>query len=397
LLVRDVASSIQSVEDARYFAQRRLPTALFQRFESGSGTNATMRGNLNAFEELMFRPRGGIFVPHRELRTTVLGHQISMPVIAAPVGLLGLARRGGEVAVARAAGAAGTIQCVSGAAFTPIEEIMAAATGPVFFQLYFYGKREASIPVIERVERAGCAALILNIDSAAQHSTFERHYRDRRNLPAGTGIRDAIGFAPQLATKPAWLLDFLRDRRRDVLIPSALRADGSAMSVFEVFSERAQYQQTPAWEDLPWIRERWSGPIIIKGVQTVDDARRAVDAGAAAIVVSNHGGNAIDGAMPTIRVLPDVVDAVGDRTDVMLDSGVRRGTDVVRALALGARAVLIGRAYSWALIAAGEPGVRHMLELFRQQIADALAFLGCASIHELDPSYVHLPSDWASE
>jgi isopentenyl diphosphate isomerase/L-lactate dehydrogenase-like FMN-dependent dehydrogenase len=323
----------------------------------------------------------------------VLGHHIALPVLAGPVGLLGLGRRGGEVAVAHVAGAMGTIQAVSGAAFTPIGEIAAAATTPLFLQIYFFGTREASIPAIEEAKRVGCAALILNIDSAARLGARERSYRARRALPTGTRVRDALRFAPQLVAKPAWLADFIRDGRWDMKMPLALREDGDTMTVFESFTE--QFRRPPSWDDLAWIRDRWGGPIIVKGVQRVTDAERAVAEGAAGLIVSNHGGNGLDGSVAALRVLPQVVDAVGAEIDVMFDSGVRRGTDVVKALALGARAVLVGRAYMWALMAAGEPGVRAMFELLRRQIDDALAFLGCSSIAELDRSYLDLPRDWA--
>jgi isopentenyl diphosphate isomerase/L-lactate dehydrogenase-like FMN-dependent dehydrogenase len=309
-----------------------------------------------------------------------------MPVIASSVGMLGLGHSDGEVGVARAAGAAGTIMFVSGATTTPIEEIMTAATGPIFYQLYYIGGRDASAPIIERVKRAGCHGLVITVDAAAPLKAQDRPYRDRAVLPAGLDVRNAVRFAPQVVTRPAWLLDFLRRGHRHLSMPMALRSDGSPMRIPEALS--LTYRETPTWEDLAWIRERWDGPMVVKGVLTAADARRAVAEGVDGIVVSNHGGNGLDGATPTLRVLPEIVDAVDGHVDVILDGGVHRGTDVVKAVAVGATAVSLGRAYVFALMAAGEPGVRRIFELFREQIDDALAFLGCQSMGELGPSYL---------
>jgi isopentenyl diphosphate isomerase/L-lactate dehydrogenase-like FMN-dependent dehydrogenase len=389
----NISSRMQSVEDARRMASRRLPKALFQMFESGSGSNATMRANLKAFEDVMFRPRGGVVVPQRDLRTTVLGHEIALPVIISSVGHLALGHCDGEAGVARAASDAGTIQFVSGAAGTPIEEIMAASHGPVYYQVYYYGQRETSEPIIQRARDAGCAGLVLNIDSGAPVRPRDRPARKRARLPQGSGPAEAIRFAPQLLTKPSWTRDFLRNGQRGLQVPAALRPDGSPMTVFE--SLHLLHQRTFAWDDLPWIREIWDAPIVIKGVLTAEDARRAVDVGARAIVVSNHGGNGLDGALPTLSVLPEIVAAVGDETDVLIDSGIRRGTDVTKAVALGAKAASLGRAYLYPLLAAGEPGVRHILSLFAEQIDEALAFLGCPSVEQLDPSYIRIPASWS--
>jgi isopentenyl diphosphate isomerase/L-lactate dehydrogenase-like FMN-dependent dehydrogenase len=389
-----IASRIQSVADARYFAERRVPKGIFQMFEAGSGSNVTMRENRRAFEEVLFRPRAAVFHSERKLRTTILGHEISMPAIVSSVGFLKTGHQDGEVGVARAAGAAGTIQFVSGVTNTPIEEIMAAATGPVFYQLYYIGGREASASIIERAKSAGVSGLVLIADTPTTARPRDRLYYERRSIPAGVTLRDAIRFAPQALPKPRWLLDFVRAGVEEPQVAMGLRPDGTPMGLFEGIEKI--YQQTPAWEDVPWIRQRWDGPLVIKGILTVEDARRAVDEGADAIVVSNHGGNVLDGSVPTLPVLPEIAEAVGDEIEVLMDSGVRRGVDVVKALALGAKAVLLGRAYVYALLAAGEPGVRQMLELFRQQIDEALAFLGAESIDDLDPTYLELPPSWAA-
>jgi len=386
------ASQIESVADARELAARRVPKGVFQMFEAGSGSNATMDENTQAFRDIMFRPRAAVFTPERDLRTTVLGHEISMPAIVSSVGFLGLGHRDGETGVARAAGDAGTIQFVSGVSSTPIEDIMAAATGPVFYQLYYIGGREASAPIIERAKRAGVSGLVLTVDTATIARPRDRLYSERASVPIAINLREALRFAPQALAKPRWLVDYLRRGPIEPKVAMGLRPDGTAMGLFDGIGKI--YQQTPAWEDIPWVREHWDGPIVIKGILTAEDARRAVAAGADAIVVSNHGGNVLDGSVATLRVLPAIVDAVGDEIEVLMDGGVRRGTDVVKAVALGARATLLGRAYVYPLLAAGEPGVRRILELFHQQIDEALAFLGVESVNELEPSLLDLPAGW---
>lgn len=386
-----IAAKIQSVEDARHFARKRLPASLFQTYEAGAGSNVTMDENERAFREVLFRPRAAVFHPQRDQSTRVLGYDLKLPVIASSVGMLALGHRDGEAGVAEAAGKAGTLTFVSGATSTPIEKVMERASGPVFYQLYYFGGREASGAIIERVKRAGVHGLVLTVDTAAPVTARDRPYPERRSLPMSTGLKDAVKFAPQLLTKVGWVKDFLASGRQ-LPMAMALRPDGTAMSVFESFP--FMYQQTPAWEDIPWIRQRWSGPLVIKGVLTAEDARRAVELGADAIVVSNHGGNALDGALPTLRMLPEIVEAVGHRTEVLIDSGVRRGADALKAVALGAKAVLIGRAYVYALMAAGEPGVERIFSVFRDQIDSAMAFLGVQSLHELNASHVELPQAW---
>jgi isopentenyl diphosphate isomerase/L-lactate dehydrogenase-like FMN-dependent dehydrogenase len=386
-----ISSRIQSVADARYFAERRLPKALFQTFEGGSGSDLTARRNVEAFDDVMFRPNGGRCFRQRSLETTVLGHRIATPVLASSVGMLKVGHRDGEAGVAAAVGRAGSITFVSGATSTPIEMIMSRASGPVYYQLYYFGGRDASAAIIERVKQAGVAGLVVTVDAAAPVFTCDRLYPERRELPASASLSDSLRFAPQALAKPAWFVDFVRSGR-EMSMAMALRPDGTPRSVFEAFPY--MYQQTPTWEDIGWIRDRFDAPIVVKGVLTPADARRAVDAGAAAVVVSNHGGNALDGSMPTLRALPSIVDAVGDDTEVLIDSGVRRGTHVVKALALGARGVLVGRAYLYGLLAAGEAGVARIFELFRQEMDDALAYLGVETVQELRAGLVELPRDW---
>jgi isopentenyl diphosphate isomerase/L-lactate dehydrogenase-like FMN-dependent dehydrogenase len=386
-----VASRIESVEDARYFAERRLPGFLYQNYEAGSGLNLTLGASVKAFEEVLFKPRTAVFNAGRDLHTRVLGHDITMPVMLAPVGALRMGHPDGEVGVARAAGRAGTIQIVSTATGTSIEEICAAATGPVFYQLYFVGGRSSAEEMIDRAAKSGCKALVVSVDTPSG-GFRERLVSERAYVPTSPSLVEGIRILPQLATRPSWFVRFLADGMPTRLPMGPLRA-GRRPYVLDFFA--AVFDEAPAWSDIPWIRSLWKGPLVIKGILNPEDARLAVDAGADAIVVSNHGGNGLDGTMPSLRVLPGIVDAVGDQTEVWLDSGIRRGSDVVKAVALGARTVLIGRAYVFALMAAGEAGVSRMLELFRTGIDSTLSLLGCPSVDALGREYVSVPSSWS--
>lgn len=390
--MKNIASKILSVDDARYFAKKRVPAGIFQMFEAGSGSNVTAEDNVKAFEAVRFRPRNAVFHPKHDISTTILGHRVSMPAIVSSVGFLSVGHTDGEAGVAKAAGEAGTIQFVSGVTGTPIEKIMEKATGPVYYQLYYIGGRDASAPIIERVKKAGVSGLILTVDTPTIARPRDLPYVERRGVPYSINVKEAIKFLPQIWNKPAWTWDFIRAGFPEPKVAMGLRPDGTPMGLFEGISEI--YKETPKWEDIPWIRQHWDGPLVIKGILTADDARRAVKEGADAIVISNHGGNVLDGSVSTLPVLTEIVEAVGDEIEVLIDSGVRRGTDVLKAVALGAKGVLLGRAYLYPLLAAGEPGVRHILQLFHQQIEEGLAFLGAQSIHELDPSFVKLPANW---
>ena len=388
--MRDVTARIRSVDDARELARRRVPKGIFQYYDGGSGSDVTTRANLAAFEQVLFRPHVARWYPERDLRTTICGHELSMPVGLSSCGQLAIGHRDGESGVARAAGAARTLMFVSGATSTPIEEIMAVATGPIFYQLYYLGGRERSEAILERVKRAGVQGIVLTVDSAApSRGPRLLPYRERARVPEGMGITEAIRFAPQALRRPRWLADFVRDGMPAPWVAMALNDEGKPMHRFDG-GIKAMYKETPRWEDIPRLRELWHGPLVVKGILRPDDARRAVAEGADAIVVSNHGGNYLDGSMPSLRALPEIVAAVGDEIEILFDSGVRRGIDVIRALALGARAVMLGRGYVWAHLAAGEPGVRHMLELFRQQVDDGLAYLGVRSLDELEPSLLDI-------
>jgi isopentenyl diphosphate isomerase/L-lactate dehydrogenase-like FMN-dependent dehydrogenase len=376
-----VTRPIHSVAEARRRARRRLPRSVYDYIEGGTGGRTTLRDNARAFSEIALWPRVPAEMGARSLATTVLGRTLSMPVIVSPAGFIRIAHPGGELAAARAAAAAGTAIGISTLSSYAIEDICAAAPN-VWYQLYFAGGRVAAELAIDRARAAGCSALVLTMDTAASPNR-ERGHRVRP-VPTRVGLAEVLQYGPEMVRTPRWLLGFMRDGL-SLNVPNVrTEPDGAPLSVGA--ASASMMGQGPAWSDLPWIRERWKGPLVVKSLLHPDDARRAVDEGADAIVVSNHGGNALDGAPPSIRALPAVVDAVGDATEVLLDSGIRRGSDVVRALALGARAVLVGRAYVWGLAAGGEKGVTEVLEVLRRELDATLALVGRRSVGELDPS-----------
>jgi isopentenyl diphosphate isomerase/L-lactate dehydrogenase-like FMN-dependent dehydrogenase len=381
---------MQSVVDAEILARRRLPRILAMLIEIDEPRRAFGR-NLAAFEEVAVRPRAGVAFPEVDTRTTVLGQELALPVIVAPTGNIRVFHPDAEPGVARAAGAAGTAHCVSTFTGHPIEDVVAASAGPVWFQLYPLGGRANAEEMIDRAQRAGCRALVLTMDTAATPIT-ERPLDERAYMPMRIDVASALRFLPQAIARPRWLAGFLRDRM-DLSVAMVRHPDGRKWLTAD--ANAAITERVLVWEDLAWIREQWDGPIVVKGLLSADDARRAVHEGAGAVVVSNHGGHMFASSPASLRILPEVVDAVGEQVDVLFDSGIRRGEDVVKAIALGARAVLIGRGYLWAHAAAGEAGVRRILEVFRAGIEKSLIFAGCPSLADLDRSCLVLPDGFA--
>jgi isopentenyl diphosphate isomerase/L-lactate dehydrogenase-like FMN-dependent dehydrogenase len=372
-----------NIEDLRRAARRRLPRAVFDYIDGGADAEWTLRQNVQAFEELLFRPRSAVATPQCDLRTTVLGETIELPVILAPVGSSRMFYPRGEEVAARAAGEAGTIYTLSTLSGCAVRDVKAATTGPLWYQLYIIGGRDVALAAIERAKGCGCAALVVTIDTPVAGL----RERDVRN-----GVKELVSGAPlamlphvwQFLARPRWLAAYLRDGGL-MKFPNIVLKDGP-MPYADVGA--ALEQAMVSWDDFRWIREAWPGPIIAKGVHTADDARRAIDSGAAAVVVSNHGGRQLDGVAATLRVLPEVVDAVHGQIEVLLDGGIRRGSDVVKALCLGARAVLAGRAYAYGLGAAGHAGVTRALDILRADMIRTMKLLGCASVRELDASFV---------
>jgi isopentenyl diphosphate isomerase/L-lactate dehydrogenase-like FMN-dependent dehydrogenase len=296
----------------------------------------------------------------------------------------------GEAGAARAAGAAGTAYILSTISGHKLEDVKAASSGPVFYQLYLMGAREAAEAAITRARAAGFSALVVTIDTAVS-GMRERDYRNGMKELLTGNLFEKLPFASQILTRPRWLIDFWRDGGLPKL-PNVVIPGKGPMELLDVNAALARSVVT--WDDLRWIRALWSGPIVIKGVLTADDARRAIDAGAAAIVVSNHGGRQLDGVAASVRVLPEIVAAVNGQVEVLMDGGIRRGTDIVKAICLGARAVLGGRAYAYGLAAAGEAGVARALEILRVDLDRTLKLLGCRSSAELDRSYVDVARSW---
>jgi L-lactate dehydrogenase (cytochrome) len=383
------ANDVLNVADLRRLAQRRLPRVVFDYIDGGAEDEVTMRENRRAFEEVTFRPRGAVVTKDCDLSTTVLGTRLALPFALAPVGSTRLFWPHGEVHAARAAAAAGTAYSVSTLVGTPIEEIRGVTEGPLWYQLYLVGGREVARRGLARARAAGCTALLVTTDTAVAGL----RERDLRN-----GIKDLLSGAPlpkaraglQFLTRPAWLAGFVRDGGL-MRFPNVV-LDSGPMSYVDVGP--ALESAAVSWDDIAWIREEWDGPIVAKGVQSTEDARRAVELGLAGIVISNHGGRQLDGAPATLRLLPQIVDAVDGRLEVLLDGGIRRGGDVVKALCLGARGVLVGRAYAYGLGAAGGPGVARAIEILRSEIVRTMKLLGVASVAQLDPSYVAIPPHW---
>ena len=390
---RSVASPrVVSIGDLRPLARKRLPRVVFDYIDGGADGEVTLKENCRAFEELSFRPRQAVAVPQCDLATRVLGLDLALPVLLAPVGYSRLMHPGGEVVAARAAGAAGTAYVLSTVSGHRMEDVKAASRGPVWYQLYLVGGREAAEDGLRRARSAGFSALAVTIDTAVP-GMRERDFRNGLKELLGASVLAKIPFLPQVIVRPGWLSRFLRDGGLPKL-PNVVIPGKGPIPVIDV--QAALSRSVVTWEDLRWIREVWAGPIVIKGVLTGDEARRAVDEGAAGVIVSNHGGRQLDGVPASIKALPEVVAAVNGRAEVLMDGGIRRGGDVVKAMCLGARAVLVGRAYAWGLAAAGEAGVSRALEILRADLERTLKLLGCSSVAELDRSYVNVPGGWAT-
>ncbi|MFZ0198590.1 MAG: alpha-hydroxy acid oxidase [Candidatus Sulfotelmatobacter sp.] len=388
---RTVASpKVVCIEDFRPIALERVPKPVFDYLDGGAEGEVTLRENCRIFNDVTFRPRHAVDVAKCNLCTRVLGFDLALPFLLAPVGYSRLMHPGGEVVAARAAGRAGTAYILSTISGHKLEDVKAASTGPVFYQLYLMGGRGAAEGAIERARVAGFSALVVTIDTPVS-GIRERDYRNgMRELISG-GPLEKIPYLPQILSRPGWLISFLRDGGVPAL-PNVVVPGKGPMPLIDVAAALAE--STVTWADLKWIRALWKGPIVVKGVLTGDDALRSIDEGAAAISVSNHGGRQLDGVPPSLRALPEVVKAVNGRIEVLMDGGIRRGTDIAKALCMGARAVLCGRAYAYGLAAAGEAGVDRAIEILRTDLDRTLRLLGCPSVTELHGSYVNVPKGW---
>jgi isopentenyl diphosphate isomerase/L-lactate dehydrogenase-like FMN-dependent dehydrogenase len=386
---RKVARAV-NIHDLRVLAKRRLPDVVFDYLDGGAEDEVTLRANSQVFGDITFRPRHAVFVPQCDLRTRVLGIDLSLPFVLAPVGYSRLMHPDGEAAAAGAAGAAGTAYILSTISGHALEKVKGASNGPVWYQLYLVGGRAAAEAAIERARAAGFSALVVTIDTAVA-GMRERDLRNGMKELLGANMLRKIPYLGQFVRRPRWLQGFLSDggvpRLPNVILPGI-----GPMPLTDVAEALARSVVT--WEDFRWIREAWPGPIVAKSVLTADDARRAIDCGANAIVVSNHGGRQLDCVSATLRALPEVVNATDGQAEVLLDGGIRRGSDIVKALCLGARAVLVGRAYAYGLSAAGEAGVKRAIEILRADLERTLKLLGCPSLAELGRSFVDVPHSW---
>ncbi len=379
-----------NIADLRLMAQRRLPKPIFDYVDGGAEDEVTLRENRRAFEEVTFRPRHGVAVPEVDLRVRVLGQEMALPFLLAPVGYCRMFHPQGEVAAARAAGEAGTAYILSTASGHRLEDVKAATRGPAWFQLYLTGGKEAAIDALTRARAAGYSVLVLTIDTYVI-GMRERDHHNATSVLLGDNPFAKLPYLPGILAHPGWLIDFLLDGGVHPL-PNILTPGAGPMKLRDVGS---LIRTSFTWDDLSWIREVWPGPIVFKGVLTAEDARRAVDAGAVGVVVSNHGGRQLESSPATLRALPEVAAAVNGRAEVLLDGGIRRGTDVIKAVCLGAKAVLIGRAYAYGLGAAGGAGVARAIEILKADLVRNLKLLGVRSISALDRSYVNTPA-WAA-
>jgi len=378
-------SWFESVAEAQRRARKRLPESVYKALIAGSEHGVTLRDNVGAFSELGLAPHVVGLSGQRDLSTTVMGQDIALPVLCSPTGVQAV-HPDGEVAVARATANRGTAMGLSSFGSKPVEEVV-AANPKTFFQLYWTGTREAMLARMDRARNAGAVGLILTLDWSF---SMGRDWGSP-TIPHSMNLRTMIRYAPQAVVRPRWFYTWAKSGRPpELTVPNMADGDGPAPTFFDVYGQWMQ-AALPTWQDLAWLRQQWDGPFMLKGVMRVDDARRAVDAGVSAISVSNHGGNNLDGTPATIRALPAIADAVGDQVEVLLDGGIRRGSDVAKAVALGARAVLIGRAYLWGLSANGQAGVENVLDILRSGLDSALLGMGHSGLKDLSRDDVIIP------
>ena len=378
----------ETITEAQRRAKKTLPPSVYMALVAGSEFGLTLKDNVGAFGELGFAPHVAGLSSARDLSTTVMGQDISLPVIISPTGVQAV-HPDGEVAIARAAAARGTAMGLSSFASKPVEEVV-AANPKTFYQLYWSGSKDQILQRVERAQKAGAVGIIVTLDWSFSQG------RDwgSPTIPEQLDLKAMLRFAPEALRRPRWLATWARTGRiPDLTVPNMAVPGQKAPTFFGVYGEWMQTRM-PTWEDLRWLRKQYDGPMMLKGVMRVDDAKHAVDVGFSAISVSNHGGNNLDGTPASVRALPTVAEAVGHQVEVLLDGGIRRGSDVVKAVALGARAVMIGRAYLWGLAANGQAGVENVLDILRSGIDSGLLGIGKASVRDLRPEDLIVPESF---
>jgi L-lactate dehydrogenase (cytochrome) len=375
---------VVNIKDLRRLARARLPDAVFDYLDGAADDELTLKDSVRAFREVYFKPRFAVANPACDLSVTVLGQKLALPFLLAPIGYSRLMHPRGELAASKAAGKAGTAYILSTMSGHTIEDVKAQSAGPTFYQLYLAGGRGAAESAIARAKAAGYKGLFVTIDTPVAGNR-ERDFRNGMKALMASNPFAKLPYIPNILMHPRWLAAYVADGMSRPF-PNIVVPGSGPLAAVDVAAALESAQVS--WTDLKWIRQLWDGPIVMKGVMTVDDARRSVDAGAQGIVVSSHAGRQLDGVAAPLRVLPGIVEAVGGQLEVLFDGGIRRGADVVRAMAMGAKACLLGRGYAYGMAAAGDAGVDRAVEIFRADIIRTLKLLGCPSIAALDSSYI---------
>jgi isopentenyl diphosphate isomerase/L-lactate dehydrogenase-like FMN-dependent dehydrogenase len=373
-----------NISDLRKLARARLPNAIFDYLDGGAEDELTLKENERVFSDYIFRPRHAVHVPKPDLSVTVMGQKLTMPAFVAPIGYSRLIHPKGEMGAVRAAGRRGLAFAMSTISGYALEEIASAATAPVFLQIYLLAGRAAGEKTLDRAQAAGYKGLFLTVDTPVA-GMRERDFRNGTRELMGPSLAAKLRYLPDVLAHPGWLMGYLSGGKMKTL-PNVVMPDGAHFPLTDV--AKALETSVVTWDDLKWIRAQWKGPIAIKGVLTGDDTLRARDLGATAVVVSNHGGRQLDPVASGMAALPEVVAAVGNDMEVIMDGGIRRGADIVKALALGAKAVMLGRGYAYGMAAAGEKGIDRALEIFHADMVRTMRLLGCKSVAELDGSYI---------
>jgi len=377
-----------NIDDLRKLAQRRVPRAVFDYIDGGADGEVTLRENRRAWEDIFFRPRNAVSTPQCDTRVNVLGCDLALPMILAPLGSSRMFHPTGELAAAKAAGDAGiayTLSTFSGYTFS---ELAAASAAPLWYQLYLAGGRDVVEATLARAWKSNFKALAVTIDTNGP-GMRERDFRNGAPQLMGRSLFAMLPFTSQVIVRPKWAAGFLMDRKDAMNYANVIIPGKGPLPAVDV--QKSLRDSVVTWADLQWIRKAWPGPILVKGVITGDDGRRAVDAGVSGLIVSNHGGRQLDTVFPTARALPEVLEAVGGQAEVFVDGGIRRGADIVKAICIGAKAVLIGRAYGYGLAAGGQAGVARSIAILKADIERTLVLLGCDSVSKLDRSYIQLP------